>query len=181
MNKQELEKQTQLLIDSLLMRYKQIVDLGEKAFTNDGYYAMSSVDCPLCEHNTDLHGKESCRDCIANEERGHICYDFCDMAWKIDDEKTRDEALAWINDQIVKHAKIIVYDNNGKTFDRYTIFIGNAVFGMSLNPFSPQGFSQYDGERSQIKEGKHLGKRVSFASLSNEVQKAIKARVETND
>ena len=42
--------------------------------------------------------------------------------------------------------KITIFDNGGKTFDRYTVFIDNNVFGMSNNPTSPQGFNQVIGE-----------------------------------
>ena len=41
--------------------------------------------------------------------------------------------------------KLAIFDNKGITFDRYTVFIGNDVYGMSHNPTSPQGFNQYCG------------------------------------
>ena len=63
--------------------------------------------------------------------------------------------------------RIRIYDNKGETFDRYTVAIENAepegretyYFGMSNNPFSPQGFNQFVGERSTgaVSEGPHLG------------------------
>jgi len=40
---------------------------------------------------------------------------------------------------------VIVLDNNGKTFDRYTVIIEDIVFGMSHNPLHPQGVNQYAG------------------------------------
>jgi len=40
---------------------------------------------------------------------------------------------------------ILVYDNGGKTVDRYTIVIDTEVFGMSENALSPNGFNQYAG------------------------------------
>ena len=40
---------------------------------------------------------------------------------------------------------IRVFDNSGKTFDRYTILIGNDIYVMSHNPNSPQGLNQYQG------------------------------------
>jgi len=41
--------------------------------------------------------------------------------------------------------RIIILDNNGKTFDRYTIIDTKTadVWGASDNPFHPQGFGQY--------------------------------------
>lgn len=40
-----------------------------------------------------------------------------------------------------------VYDNNGRSLDRYTIIDTKTgdVFGSSENPFHPQGFGQYAG------------------------------------
>ena len=68
--------------------------------------------------------------------------------------------------------KIDIYDNQGKTFDRYTIFIGRDVFGMSANPLSPLGFNQYVGDYpEQIQKGKHLGKRLN--TIPKELEKAI--------
>ena len=43
-----------------------------------------------------------------------------------------------------------VFDNQGETFDRYTVVIGNSVFTMSENPISPQGFNSYCGELSDF-------------------------------
>ena len=43
-----------------------------------------------------------------------------------------------------------VFDNGGRTCDRYTVIIGDSYYGMSENPFHPQGFNQYCGETSSI-------------------------------
>ena len=42
---------------------------------------------------------------------------------------------------------VIVFNNNGKTFDRYTILNkkNGDVYGASDNPFHPQGFGQFSG------------------------------------
>jgi len=42
---------------------------------------------------------------------------------------------------------LIVFDNNGNTFDRYTIIEKSTgeMIGASDNPFHPQGFGQYCG------------------------------------
>ena len=41
--------------------------------------------------------------------------------------------------------KVVVLDNNGETFDRYTIIFRKTadMYGSSINPFNPQGFSMY--------------------------------------
>jgi len=42
-----------------------------------------------------------------------------------------------------------VFDNGGTTFDRYTVVIGNDIYGCSEHPFHPQGFGQYCGSGSE--------------------------------
>ena len=38
-----------------------------------------------------------------------------------------------------------VYDNGGRTIDRYIVIIGDDVYGMSDDANSSQGFNQYIG------------------------------------
>jgi len=54
----------------------------------------------------------------------------------------------------------VVYDNGGKTLDRYTVFTPDgSVYGMSESPTrASNGFNQYVGEESEIEKGKHLGR-----------------------
>lgn len=69
-----------------------------------------------------------------------------------------------------RYATIRVYDNGGKSIDRYTVVFmdepstqtncWNCV-GMSHDVTSPQGFYQH----SECKLGRHLGKRIPFAEL----------------
>lgn len=90
------------------------------------------------------------------------------------------------------------WDNGGKTFDRYTVTFEvynehtgkwdvfsegwnvNALkgdpsykriycLGMSSMPFNAQGF----GQGSIGVEGRHLGKRIKFSELPEEVQECI--------
>lgn len=74
-----------------------------------------------------------------------------------------------------------IYDNGGKTFDRYTVIYDSGdVIGLSLNPESPQGFSQYCGVLAEkggmIVDGPHLGKVIAFEELPENIQEHIKAR-----
>ncbi len=88
--------------------------------------------------------------------------------------------------------KVVVYDNDGKTFDRYTVFITYATgetfaFGMSVNPKVitsgplvgqeyPNGFNQFVGEvPREISPGKHQGKKLS--RIPKEIEKAVKVRM----
>lgn len=75
-----------------------------------------------------------------------------------------------------------IYDAGENFADRYTVaFRGYRVdnWGMIYHylssgdqPFSPHGFGQH-GESRQFLSGKHLGKRVEFDSLPEDVKKFI--------
>ena len=82
-----------------------------------------------------------------------------------------------------------IYDNGGETFDRYTIVYlepENNVYyyrGASENPFHPCGFGQW-GEHigspidhlsnlPDVGDTNHLGKRIVFAQLPEDVQKLV--------
>ncbi len=56
--------------------------------------------------------------------------------------------------------KIQVYDNGGKTFDRYAVVLGKDVYTMSNNPNSPQGFNQWWGEVYEVVDDGLLGKKL---------------------
>lgn len=78
-----------------------------------------------------------------------------------------------------------IYDNGGKTFDRFTAVYMNQpahwqhdkVFqavGMSENPFHPQGF----GMHCTAMPGRHLGKRITLEQLPPDCQKLVKQDLE---
>lgn len=80
-----------------------------------------------------------------------------------------------------------IYDNGGKTVDRYTVVIVDSMkrvkipcgdkefpcLSLSVNPDSPQGVSHW----SSGIEGRHLGKKINLKNLPENVQKHIKARL----
>ena len=75
-----------------------------------------------------------------------------------------------------------IYDNGGKTWDRYTLLtepfhLGKScdAFGFSENAKNQQGFNQFCGD---VYQGAKLGKRISFNKLPIEVQEAITERLE---
>ena len=74
-----------------------------------------------------------------------------------------------------KERDMTIYDNGGVTYDRYTIFIGDDVFGMSAEG---NGFNQYLGDCSEIEEGDHLG--VKLDHVPHGIQKAINERLKQN-
>jgi hypothetical protein len=86
---------------------------------------------------------------------------------------------------------IDTWDNGGKTADRYTIaisgvqWIGDIEYtyfiGASKNPTHPQGLWQHSHEvetkQYNRDSHRHLGKRVSFFSLPEEVQACIRSEI----
>lgn len=73
-----------------------------------------------------------------------------------------------------------IYDNGGKTFDRYTIIPPRwagplyrernglwTCIGASSRPFHPQGL----GQHVTATPGPHLGKRITWDQLPPDVQK----------
>jgi hypothetical protein len=79
--------------------------------------------------------------------------------------------------------KVRVYDNGGETADRYTVVPqgpdyrerngDQMMLGLSSNPTSPQGVSQW----SSGQEGPHLGKKIPFNKLPPEIQKHVLRRL----
>ena len=81
------------------------------------------------------------------------------------------------------------YDNGGESFDRYTVVYRSPQSGAwpyrgcSADPFSPQGFAQWDENLScpvdhlsdvpAIGSRNHLGVRVAFADLPESVQDLV--------
>jgi len=84
----------------------------------------------------------------------------------------------WAMDLIAEPKRTVeVYDNGGKTIDRYTVIIDNAVFSMSHNATSPQGVNQYVGELKDLPKAKE-GTKVELKDLPEDVRKAIDLRIE---
>ena len=75
-----------------------------------------------------------------------------------------------------------VYDNDGKTYDRYTAVFTEKMndefvyLGMSQNPCHPQGFGQHGFSRTPIDRptSKHLGKRIKFDLLPIDCQRLVR-------
>jgi len=75
-----------------------------------------------------------------------------------------------------------IFDNGGKTWDRYTLLTeawhfgkGCDAFAFSSNCDTPQGFNQYIGDVYQEAD---LGKEVSFGDLPENVQQCILDRLQ---
>ena len=81
---------------------------------------------------------------------------------------------------------VCVYDNGGRTVDRYAVLIARTVggrrvldvYGMSEDPQSPQGFNQFSHTAAnKFRDFKFLGKRVKAQNLPKPVISAIESRV----
>jgi len=96
----------------------------------------------------------------------------------IEDRQSLERGESIISEASMKD--VVVYDNGGKTADRYTVIIGKDAFNMSIDPSSsnPLGVNLYAGEVGRdVKIGSNLGKKVSMNRLPSEVQQAIKQRL----
>jgi hypothetical protein len=69
-----------------------------------------------------------------------------------------------------------IFDNGGKTWDRYTIVINNSVYSMSINPNSPDGINQYLFDVVNLRTTE-LGKKIEINQVNKEVLIAIINRI----
>jgi hypothetical protein len=70
---------------------------------------------------------------------------------------------------------IKVYDNSGRTADRYTVLFRDGSFlNLSENPGHPQGVSVWGVGG---KPGTHWGEEIAFDDLPFDVQKHVQLRV----
>lgn len=80
---------------------------------------------------------------------------------------------------------LAVYDNGGKTCDRYTVLFGGSLWepalgrnvqylGLSSNPSHPQGFSQW-GEMPAANRGA-CGKHINWLDLPENVRGHVISR-----
>jgi hypothetical protein len=84
--------------------------------------------------------------------------------------------------------KILVYDNNGETADRYSVYIQTGkdkfeAYSMSGDPFHPQGVNMYGGEVTlkQVKDfAKYhkTDKKLAWNKVPAIIKEAIKRRME---
>lgn len=72
---------------------------------------------------------------------------------------------------------IAVYDNGGKTLDRYTILV-NSIVSKNRNKYQYDAISASESGAGvfmwiECERGKHLGKKIEFESLSKDLQKKV--------
>jgi hypothetical protein len=75
--------------------------------------------------------------------------------------------------------RILVYDNGGRTADRYTVIIGTSVYHMSADATSIMGVNQYAGELTAYERRglNRFGKRITnIKKLPSSVRMAMRQR-----
>ena len=92
-----------------------------------------------------------------------------------------------------KGKEVFVFDNEGETFDRFTIITKEdaMIFGASCHPFNPQGFGQFCGDvsghlfdapktvKKYVENARKLGKEwlgkeiTIFSDLPEDVQEYV--------
>ena len=91
-------------------------------------------------------------------------------------EKAMPAGYAGISGKSNTLSDVIVYDNGGETYDRYTVFTPDgSVYGMSSGAGDVMGFNLYVGDDTEIKKGRHLGKRLK--SVPDSIKKAVIERL----
>lgn len=109
-------------------------------------------------------------------EMGYFCSDSCKDTYlsltASDDNYGINEPYGGLTEEEVLE-QTIVFDNEGETFDRYTIFLPNGeVYGMCHDA---KGFNQYVGDSSSVKQGSHLG--IKLDAVPSEIKYAVLGRM----
>ena len=68
--------------------------------------------------------------------------------------------------------EVRVYDNGGRTRDRYTVVIHSSVYRMSVDAMSPQGINQLVPVLSEI-DLTTIGRKLPLKDWPSEVKQAI--------
>ena len=131
------------------------------------------MNCKICGEMLEVTEPDD--DCV-EEELFYVCKTCGATHTRVKDEYWLDDTVENKVLQIdyCKHDEFKVFDNGGKTIDRYTVVFNDGDYvGMSESPFHPQGFCQhgegldFDGDLS------HLGKEISLTDLPKDCQKVV--------
>ena len=76
---------------------------------------------------------------------------------------------------------IAVYDNGGKSLDKYTIVV-DSIVSKNRNKYQYEAISASENGLGvfmwvQCERGKHLGKKIEFSSLNKELQKKVQLAI----
>lgn len=82
--------------------------------------------------------------------------------------------------------KVRIYDDGGKTIDRYTLIVPSAnepgkmdMYGFNADPYHPQGFGQFGGSVWPMGSYSHLGKLVTIDELPEQAQRYVRETLTT--
>lgn len=77
-------------------------------------------------------------------------------------------------------SRIKLYDNGGKTIDRYSLFVPSVDepgkedwYSFSEYPYHPQGVGQYGGADYPMPSYRHMGKPISFGDLPEQARRFV--------
>lgn len=78
-------------------------------------------------------------------------------------------------------SRIRIYDDGGKTVDRYTLVVPSVdeprmldMYGFNDAPYHPQGFGQYAGSYGRMGSYAHIGKLISYHDLPEQAQRFVR-------
>jgi len=81
---------------------------------------------------------------------------------------------------------IRIYDNGGKSADRYTLVVPSIdepgkldMYGFNEDPYYPLGFGQYAGSYHRMGSYSHLGKLIQFEDLPDQAQRYVRETLTT--
>jgi hypothetical protein len=134
---------------------------------------------------------ETYNDYLTGNVFGYNIPGIDESCWGFYGNTGRESMISECKDIIDNHIKFItqpddiisIRDNNGRTKDRYTIFFdgdkvnfafGSLALGLSTDPGSPQGFSQWSVDAI---DGDHLGERISWTDLPSNVRTHVLSRI----
>lgn len=103
---------------------------------------------------------------------------------------SKEQAIKQVQKETGIFHNVRIYDNGGKSFDRYTaVFLDRLekiqyvswgksqalydALGFNAYPFAPQGF----GQHCTAAPGKHLGKRIDFNDLPEDAQRFVSQNI----
>lgn len=78
-------------------------------------------------------------------------------------------------------SRVKLYDNGGKTADRYSLFVPSVNepgkedwYSFSESPYHPQGVGMYGGADYPMPSYRHMGRLISYSDLPEQAKRYVK-------